>query len=134
MASALEALAVDPECLPAVVGVDVLYTGNTSDAEDERLANAAKVLDNVVTGTMAEYGSSITWENGRATDINTSTVVTYLQPYDALKSSTVQGHINAMNDFDGTAVCKPGREGWSTGLVHGKSGRRALSGNAGENP
>ena len=101
MAAALEALAADPDYLPAVVAVDVLYAGNTSDAADERLANAAKALGNVVTGTMAVYGSSITWENGRATAMNASAVVDYEQPFDALKSCTVQGHINAMNDNDG---------------------------------
>ena len=101
MAAALEALAADPDNLPAVVAVDVLYAGNTSAASDERLANAAKKLGNMVTATMAVYGSSITWENGRAVAMNASAVVAYEQPFDALKSCTVQGHINAMNDNDG---------------------------------
>ena len=101
MAAALEALAADPDNLPAVVAVDVLYAGNTDGAADERLSNAARALGNVVTGTMAVYGSSITWEKGRAAAISTSAVVAYEQPYDALKSCTVQGHINAMNDSDG---------------------------------
>ena len=117
MASALEALAADPDSLPAVVAVDVLYAGNTSDSADERLANAAKALGNVVTGTMAVYGSSITWENGRAIDMDTAAVVEYEEPYDALKSCAVQGHINAMNDFDGVLrhallyVCPEGQDG-----------------------
>ena len=101
MASALEALAADPDNLPAVVAVDVLYTGNTTEAADARLVSAAKALDNVITGTMAVYGASVTWENGRAAAINTSAVIAYEQPFDALKNCTVQGHINAMNDADG---------------------------------
>ena len=101
MASALEALAADPDNLPAVVAIDVLYAGSTSEAADEHLASAAKKLGNVVTGTMAVYGSRITWEDGRASAMNASAVVDYEQPYEALKACTVQGHINAMNDVDG---------------------------------
>ena len=101
MASALEALAADPDNLPAVVAIDVLYAGSTSEAADERLASAAKKLGNVVTGTMAVYGSRITWEDGRASAMNASAVVDYEQPYESLRDCTVQGHINAMNDVDG---------------------------------
>ena len=101
MAAALEALAADPDSLPAVVAVDVLFAGNTSEDADERLSSAAKALGNVVTATMAVYGSSVTWENGRAAAVNASAVVDYEQPYDALRECTIQGHINAMNDFDG---------------------------------
>ena len=101
MAAALEALAADPSSLPAVVAVDVLYAGNTDEAADARLAQAAKALGNVVTGTMAVYGASITWDNGRAASINASAVVSYEEPFGALKNATVQGHINAMNDMDG---------------------------------
>ena len=101
MAAALEALAADPDRMPAVVAVDVLYAGNTTEEADERLANAAGALGNVVTGTLAVYGTSITWGNGRAEALNASAVVAYEQPFDTLKSVTVQGHINAMNDADG---------------------------------
>ena len=101
MASALEALAADPDCLPAAVAVDVLYAGNTTADADQRLARAAQALGNVVTGTMAVYGSAVTWENGRAAALNASAVVGYEEPFDALKACTVQGHINAMNDVDG---------------------------------
>ena len=101
MASALEALASDPDNLPAVVAIDVLYFGHTSDQADERLTKAAEALGNVVTATMAEFGEAVTWENGRAASIDTSAVVSYGQPFDELREKTVQGHINAMTDLDG---------------------------------
>ena len=59
MASALEALAVDPDKKPAAVAVDVLYTGSSSQQADESLAEAAGELGCVITATAAEFGS--TW-------------------------------------------------------------------------
>ena len=101
MAAALEALAADPENKPAVTAVDVLYAGRTSEEADARLARAAQALGNVVTASMAKFGESVTWENGRAVSLNASAVVGYDEPYDSLRSCTVQGHINAMTDLDG---------------------------------
>ena len=101
MASVLEALAADPENKPAVTAIDVLYAGNTSPEADDRLAKAAAELGNVVTACMAQFGTSITWENGRAVDKNDAAVIGFEQPYDALRSVTTQGHSNAMTDTDG---------------------------------
>lgn len=101
MASVLEALAADPENKPAVTAIDVLYAGTTSPEEDDRLAKAAAELGNVVTACMAQFGTSVTWENGHAVDKNDAAVVGFEQPYDALRSVTTQGHINAMTDTDG---------------------------------
>ena len=100
IAYALQALAADPEKLPAVVAVDVLYQGESGTAADNQLAKAAAGLPHVVTACMAEYGDVITWEDGRATSFSTS-VTNLIEPYDALKAVTTQGHINAMMDKDG---------------------------------
>ena len=102
IASALEALASDPEKKPAVTAIDVLYIGNTSQQADDRLAEAAADLGNVVTATVAEFGESVTWdENGHASSIDTSAVIGYEEPFDGLREVSVQGHINAMTDQDG---------------------------------
>ena len=45
MASALEALASDPDNLPAVVAVDFLDSGHTTPEADERLAKAGRSGD-----------------------------------------------------------------------------------------
>ena len=100
MASALEALAADPDNLPAAVAVDVLYAGNTAPEADERLARAAGALGNVVTGVMAEFGEKITWEDGKATALEADALIGIERPYEALRAVTVQGHINAMVDSD----------------------------------
>ena len=101
MAAALEALAADPDNKPAVTVVDVLYAGASNPAADERLARAAESLGNVVTASVAEYGGRTTWTGGRASALNTSAVISYAEPYEALRSVTVQGHINVMADRDG---------------------------------
>ena len=101
MASALEALAVDPDNLPAVVAVDVLYAGESSAQADARLAEAASALDCVITATMAVYGENIVWENGHAVSLSADAVIGYDQPFAALRDATTQGHINAMIDRDG---------------------------------
>ena len=101
MASALEALAADPENMPAVVAVDVLYTGNTSEQADERLAQAARKLGCVVTAAMAEFGERVIWEDGRAIALEAGALLGCEQPYEELRSCTSQGHINAMVDSDG---------------------------------
>jgi serine phosphatase RsbU (regulator of sigma subunit) len=101
MASALEALAADPDKKPAVTAIDVLYAGETSGQADLRLAEAAGELGNVVTACMAEFGERITWENGLVSSYDTDAVIGFEQPYEALRRCTVQGHINAMSDVDG---------------------------------
>ncbi|MBQ8053923.1 MAG: SpoIIE family protein phosphatase [Lachnospiraceae bacterium] len=101
MASALEALASDPDKKPAVTAIDVLYAGETSGQADLRLAEAAGELGNVVTACMAEFGERITWENGLVSSYDTDAVIGFEQPYEALRRCTVQGHINAMSDVDG---------------------------------
>ncbi len=101
VASALEALAADPDNLPAVVAVDILYAGETTDEADLRLAGAAAALGNVVTASMAEYGDQVKYADGRAVSLNASAVVNYVQPYFELAAYTTQGHINAMLDTDG---------------------------------
>ncbi len=99
-AYALEKLASDPEALPAAVAIDVLYEDESGTAGDEKLAQAAEKLGNVVTAVMAQYGDVIEWENGRAVSRKTA-VVKLVEPYEALRKVTAQGHINAMADMDG---------------------------------
>ena len=116
VAYALETLASDPEHLPAVVAIDVLYEGESGTGGDAKLAAAAEKLGNVVTACMAEYGTEITWENSHAVELNTSAVKNFVEPFPALRDVTVQGHINAMSDMDGILrhallyVTKPGGE------------------------
>lgn len=100
MASALEALASDPDKLPSVVAIDTLYAGTTSEEADTHLAEAADRLGCVITATAAQFGTTNTFtDEGVITD--TYSILGYEEPYDALRDVTMQGHINAMEDVDG---------------------------------
>ena len=99
MASALEILASDPDNLPAVVAVDTLYSGDTNEEADHKLAEAAAKLGNVVTATEAHYDTKITF--GEKVYIDDYAILNYEEPYDELKAVTIQGHINTMYDTDG---------------------------------
>ena len=102
MGDTLCVLASDPEHRPAVTALDVLYAGASADpGADAYLANAAALLGNVVTASMAEFGEEITWEDGRALSSDGAAVLGYVPPFEALAQQTVQGHINAMLDRDG---------------------------------
>nr|MCR4689463.1 adenylate/guanylate cyclase domain-containing protein [Saccharofermentans sp.] len=99
MASALDALAADPDNLPAVVAIDTLYSGTTTTEADRKLADSAEGLGNVVTATEAQYGTQRTF--GATILIDDYAILNYEEPYEALKNVTTQGHIHAMYDTDG---------------------------------
>ena len=100
MASALEALASDPDKLPAVVAIDTLYSGETNEEADEHLAQAAEDLGCVVTASVATFGTTREYsEEGIIT--NTYSILAFENPYEDLRDVTTQGHINAMIDADG---------------------------------
>lgn len=100
LASALDALASDPDRLPAVVAIDTLYSGTTDPEADTHLAQAADRLGCVVTASVATFGTTREYsEDGIIS--NTYSVLGYEQPFDELRDVTTQGHINAMIDTDG---------------------------------
>lgn len=99
MASALDALSSDPDNLPAVVAIDTLYAGNTSEEADKELSESAERLGCVITAAEATFGTQRTF--GATVIINDYAVLNYEEPYEELKAVTTQGHINAMYDEDG---------------------------------
>ena len=102
IASALEALSADESAMPAAVAVDVLFTGESSPEADARLAAAAEKLGCLVTACSAEMGASYEYApDGRLVE-NDFAVLSFSEPYEALRDASTQGHINVMADLDGT--------------------------------
>lgn len=101
MASALEALSNDPDNRPAVVAIDTQYTGETGTDADARLADAAAALGNVITASFASIGPAVAEDANGNLYYDPNAVTDYQLPYEALRRSTIQGHINAMTDNDG---------------------------------
>ncbi len=102
IAMALQALASDPENLPAAVAIDVLFEGaGANPSNDKILAAYAERLGCVVTASTAEFGDIITWSEDGHAQSRRSGIISYVEPFEALRDVTVQGHINAMLDTDG---------------------------------
>ncbi len=101
MAMAIEALNADSENRPAAIGIDVLYTGETEADLDAWLAEAAGAYGNVVVASVANFGTELVTEDTGNFYLEDYAVLSYEEPYDALKAVTTQGHINAMYDQDG---------------------------------
>lgn len=84
---------------PAVIGIDVLFTGESAHPEDDlALAEVCKDL-NVVVGSNLVFGN--TFDTNTFTTESTVTSVAY--PYQALKNNVSCGYVNALLDADSVA-------------------------------
>lgn len=101
MAAALAALNESESCRPAVIAMDVLYTGETDGAGDARLAEEAGRYGNVVAACAAVFGSSLAEAETGEYYLDSFSVTAFDAPYEALGEAAEQGHINAMLDRDG---------------------------------
>ena len=101
LADAVEYLNASDDCRPAVIALDVLYTGNSTPEADAHLANAAKAYGNVVVGGIAIFEDGfVETENGEFARDHFA-ISNFEMPYDALREAADIGHVNAMLDTDG---------------------------------
>ncbi|MEG1877594.1 MAG: adenylate/guanylate cyclase domain-containing protein [Lachnospiraceae bacterium] len=100
IAQVIQELNAEEENKPAAIGVDVIYSGETTPAEDAYLAQTAKDGGNVLVAAAASFGEAVI-TNQEGFYLDTNAILDFDEPYDALKAATRQGHINAMNDRDG---------------------------------
>ncbi len=103
----LEQLNGDPDLAPSVIGLDVGFFGETNPEADQALAEAAALQDNVVTTSYATFGKAIE-DDGGGFSVKEQ-VVTYEQPYDALKENVSWGFSNVPLDSDGIVRHSMGR-------------------------
>lgn len=101
MAKAVETLNADADARPAVIGVDVLFTGSSDAQADARLARAAADGGNVVVACAANFGSKLVTGTDGSFRMDTQAVESFDEPYDALRAAAQTGHINSMLDSDG---------------------------------
>ena len=101
MADVINYLNADPETAPAVIGVDVLYVGESGDPNaDAALAEAAAYGENVVVASAATFGSDLVTE-GSEFYMDTMAVLAWDEPFADLAAVAATGHINSMADSDG---------------------------------
>ncbi len=101
IAEVVETLNQSEDCHPAVIGIDVLYSGETQAEADARLAGAAGKYGNVVAACAAKFGSGLVPDGNGDYRMDRFFVQAFDEPYEALKNVAEQGHINAMMDKDG---------------------------------
>lgn len=100
-ARAVETLNATEEDRPAVIGLDVLFTGTSSPEADAALAEAAGRYGNVVTASAAEFGGALLSDGSGGYTLDGFAPSSYTEPYEALREASAQGHVNAMLDSDG---------------------------------
>lgn len=101
IAAAINTLNVSKDVRPAVIGLDIVYTGQTTPEEDNRLVKAASA-GNVVMADMVSFGSSLVEDKTGGYTLKEMSVLSVDEPFQHLKEVTSQGHINSMYDMDGT--------------------------------
>ncbi|MCR4945877.1 MAG: adenylate/guanylate cyclase domain-containing protein [Lachnospiraceae bacterium] len=101
MGDVLNILNADPENAPAVVGIDVLYVGESQDPDgDAYLAEMAGSGCPVVVACAAVFGNEFV-NNGDEFYMDENSVLAFDLPYDDLYYNTWIGHINSKFDTDG---------------------------------
>lgn len=100
-AQAVEALNQSEECRPAVIGLDVLFAGDTQPEEDRRLAEAAGRYGNVVAACAVGFEDTFVEREEGEFYRDRFFAASFDEPFEELNAVTRQGHINAMLDSDG---------------------------------
>lgn len=99
-AELVETLCSDSASKPAVIGFDILFTGEGDDEGSVRFAKACADAGNIVCGFSYVFSKEL------VTDINGNLLVDYLyvqdkiEPYPALRDSVTLGFANALMDND----------------------------------
>ncbi|MCM1026253.1 MAG: adenylate/guanylate cyclase domain-containing protein [Roseburia sp.] len=101
MAEAIEYLNKAEDCRPAVIGLDVLYTGESDPEPDRRLAEAAGAYGNVIAASAAVFENGFVEVEDNIFSRDRFAARSLEEPYRALREAAQQGHINAMLDTDG---------------------------------
>lgn len=99
-ADILNCLNEEPDFRPAVIGVDVLYVGETTEESDAALAEAAESGGNAVFAAAASFGTAMR-ETETGFYLDTFSIIAWDAPFPELRAVSRIGHINAMTDEDG---------------------------------
>ncbi len=100
MAKAINVLNSDESKAPAVIGIDALYTSESTAQMDEQLVAAVANAGNVVTASSITFGDElITLDNGEFY-MDKYSVLFVEKPFEALDNVSKSGFLNAMLDTD----------------------------------
>ena len=99
-AKLLETLCVSDEIRPAVVGFDILFTGEKDIESDRRFAEICEEYGHVVTGASYVFSKKLVGDEEGTLLIDPMYIQEKVAAYDALKSVTREGFVNALIDPD----------------------------------
>ena len=99
-ADTINILNSDPENLPAVIGVDITFSGYTNPESDQALVDSVK-YDNVVMACVGDFGGNFVNPNENSAYIDFTHAKSVSYPFKELKDVVAVGHTNAMYDTDG---------------------------------
>lgn len=92
--------AFDKEHSPAVIAFDINFVGQRDQPGDAALAEAAAGFSHVVMASYINYGTRVEQSDSGEYQINTLYVEDLELPYETLRSATVHGFTNAVQDVD----------------------------------
>lgn len=99
-ADLLNLLNADPDHKPAVIGLDILFSGQTTQADDEALVEAVRNGGNVVLAAQVEFAKELVTVDGQR-QWDYSNIGSYEPPFDALAQLAPSGITNMATDRDG---------------------------------
>ncbi len=97
IANIINTLNADPDNKPAVIGIDIVFSGHKTEAEDKALVAAAKEGGNVVMAAIASFGQVLSEDKTYFIE----TVKTFEEPFEELRQVVDIGLINTTADDDG---------------------------------
>lgn len=98
IADVINKLNNSPTGKPAVIGLDILFSGETQLEEDEKLVEAAQNASHLVVASSAKFGTPLDEDE---TSVNNMAIKGFEMPYEKLRKVTTQGHTNIILDEDG---------------------------------
>ena len=101
VARVIDTLNRSEDCRPAVIGLDVLYIGESDPEADRQLAASVGRYGNVVSACAASFGSEVVADGTGDYLLRTGGVTAFEEPYPALRDVSRQAHVNTMLDTDG---------------------------------
>ncbi len=101
-AGLIETLCVSEDVRPAVIGFDILFSGNKDENADKEFAQTCEKYDNVVCAFSYVFRKELTEDGEGNLLIDAMSVSEKVVPFEELEKSTSQGFVNAlMDDRDG---------------------------------
>lgn len=99
-AELIDILCVSEEVKPAVIGFDVLFSGNMSESTDDDFAEACLQHGNVVCAFSYVFSKELVTDSNGELKEDAMYIQDKVVPYPSLKAATTQGFANALMDND----------------------------------